>query len=244
MVSTDHHTVKPWFSGRIALSPPVADFAGQGFALTGGRIQTVDGIAMAVVVYRHDAHQVDLFVWPAKGRWRGGLQRLARDIWRCCGRRAIWILPPSRTWIRRIEKIRRSGARRAGNKKSARCRSCLHTYGDAIMDHEDHTARARSNAWGLAPEHCFPCPAAFSPPQAWRKRPRRTRHAAVFADQRHPYRLQAGRQSRCGRHPQARDRFGECHAGDSPRFAIHTGDITPSFQSRRSSTPASSFCPV
>ena len=74
VVSTDHHTVKPWFSGRIALSPPVADFADQGFALTGGRIQTVDGIAMAVVVYRHDAHHVDLFVWPAKGALAAGLK--------------------------------------------------------------------------------------------------------------------------------------------------------------------------
>lgn len=74
VVSTDHHTVKPWFSGRIALSPPVANFADQGFVLTGGRIQTVDGIAMAVVVYRHDAHHVDLFVWPAKGALASGLQ--------------------------------------------------------------------------------------------------------------------------------------------------------------------------
>jgi len=74
VVSSNHHTVKPWFSGRIALSPPVADFADQGFVLTGGRIQTVDGIAMAVVVYRHDAHHVDLFVWPAKGALASGLQ--------------------------------------------------------------------------------------------------------------------------------------------------------------------------
>ena len=63
VVSTDHHTVKPWFSGHIALSPPVADFKADGFALTGGRVQQVDGISMAVVVYRHDAHHVDLFVW-------------------------------------------------------------------------------------------------------------------------------------------------------------------------------------
>jgi anti-sigma factor RsiW len=74
VVSSNHHTVKPWFSGRIGLSPPVADFADQGFVLTGGRIQTVGGIAMAVVVYRHDAHHVDLFVWPAKGALAGGLK--------------------------------------------------------------------------------------------------------------------------------------------------------------------------
>jgi anti-sigma factor (TIGR02949 family) len=74
VVSSNHHTVKPWFSGRIALSPPVADFADQGFALTGGRIQAVDGISMAVVVYRHDAHHVDLFVWPARGALASGLK--------------------------------------------------------------------------------------------------------------------------------------------------------------------------
>ncbi len=74
VVSSNHHTVKPWFSGKIALSPPVADFADQGFVLTGGRIQNVDGIAMAVVVYAHDAHHVDLFVWPAKGAAPAGLQ--------------------------------------------------------------------------------------------------------------------------------------------------------------------------
>jgi anti-sigma factor RsiW len=74
VVSSNHHTVKPWFSGRIALSPPVADFADQGFVLTGGRIQKVEGMDMAVVVYRHDAHHVDLFVWPAKGAAPSGLQ--------------------------------------------------------------------------------------------------------------------------------------------------------------------------
>jgi anti-sigma factor RsiW len=74
VVSSNHHTVKPWFSGRIAFSPPVAEFADQGFVLSGGRIQTVDGIAMAVVAYRHDAHHVDLFVWPAKGALASGLK--------------------------------------------------------------------------------------------------------------------------------------------------------------------------
>jgi len=63
VVSTDHHTVKPWFAGHIAVSPPVADFKTEGFALAGGRVQEVDGISMAVVVYRHGAHHVDLFVW-------------------------------------------------------------------------------------------------------------------------------------------------------------------------------------
>ncbi|HSZ74588.1 MAG TPA: zf-HC2 domain-containing protein [Rhizomicrobium sp.] len=67
VASSNHHTVKPWFAGKIALSPPVADFADDGFALTGGRIQRVKDIDMAVVVYRHGAHELDLFVWPDSG---------------------------------------------------------------------------------------------------------------------------------------------------------------------------------
>ncbi len=67
VVSSDHHTVKPWFAGRIALSPPVTDFAGQGFRLLGGRLQTVRGRPMAVLAYGHGAHEIDLFVWASRG---------------------------------------------------------------------------------------------------------------------------------------------------------------------------------
>ncbi len=67
VVSSDHHTVKPWFAGRIALSPPVADFAGQGFKLVGGRLDRVAGSPAAVVVYSHGLHRIDLFVWADRG---------------------------------------------------------------------------------------------------------------------------------------------------------------------------------
>lgn len=67
VASTDHHTVKPWFAGRIALSPPVADFAAQGFTLTGGRLDRVAGSPAAVVVYQHGKHEIDLFVWSDRG---------------------------------------------------------------------------------------------------------------------------------------------------------------------------------
>lgn len=68
VVSSNHHTVKPWFAGRIDVSPPVADFAAEGFVLAGGRIDHVAGAPAAVVVYRHGAHQIDLFAWADKGK--------------------------------------------------------------------------------------------------------------------------------------------------------------------------------
>ena len=67
VVSSNHHTVKPWFAGRVPLSPPVADFAKEGFTLAGGRADDVAGARTAVVVYRHGNHEIDLFVWTDKG---------------------------------------------------------------------------------------------------------------------------------------------------------------------------------
>jgi anti-sigma factor RsiW len=67
VVSSDHHTVKPWFAGKIDLSPPVRDFADQGFKLTGGRLDKVGRAPAAVVVYQHGRHQVELFVWSDRG---------------------------------------------------------------------------------------------------------------------------------------------------------------------------------
>jgi anti-sigma factor RsiW len=63
VASSSHHTVKPWFAGRVPLSPPVADFAQQGFTLAGGRTDEIAGKRAAVVVYRHGRHEIDLFVW-------------------------------------------------------------------------------------------------------------------------------------------------------------------------------------
>ena len=67
VVSSNHHTVKPWFAGRVPLSPPVADFATQGFLLAGGRVDQVANAQTAVVVYRHGKHEIDLFVWADRG---------------------------------------------------------------------------------------------------------------------------------------------------------------------------------
>jgi anti-sigma factor RsiW len=65
VVSSDRHTVKPWFAGHTDVSPPAADFSREGYKLVGGRADYVDGHRAAVVVYRHGAHIVNIFAWAA-----------------------------------------------------------------------------------------------------------------------------------------------------------------------------------
>jgi anti-sigma factor RsiW len=66
--TSDQHTVKPWLSARLDVSPPVRDLKDAGFPLVGGRLDYVDGHQAAAVVYRHAKHVINLFAWSSPGR--------------------------------------------------------------------------------------------------------------------------------------------------------------------------------
>ena len=65
VVSSDRHTVKPWYAGHTDVSPAVADFESQGYKLVGGRADYLDQQRSAVMVYQHGPHTINVFTWAA-----------------------------------------------------------------------------------------------------------------------------------------------------------------------------------
>jgi anti-sigma factor RsiW len=77
--STDQHTVKPWFDGKLKFAPPVQDFSDRGFRLIGGRLDYLNGREVAALVYQRNKHLINLFIWPSESGSNTTTQSFVKD---------------------------------------------------------------------------------------------------------------------------------------------------------------------